>query len=184
MKKYIIAVITGPSAVGKTTIAKEVLRRLPNFKSTVTYTTRDKRDWSQEDKVINYVSREKFQDLIKNDMLIEWAEVYGNFYGTGKMELLETLEEGNVLLNIDVQGAMNIKKTFPDCVSFFILPDDVNDLKKRIDARPLPDDVKAKRWQTSQQEIAQAKKFNYQITNYDGQIEKAITEITQILAKF
>ena len=64
MKKHIIAIVTGPSAVGKTTIAKEVLRRLPNFKSTVTYTTRDKRDWSAEDKVINYVSKENFQELI------------------------------------------------------------------------------------------------------------------------
>lgn len=184
MKKHIIAIVTGPSAVGKTTIAKEVLRRLPNFKSTVTYTTRDKRDWSAEDKVINYVSKENFQELIQKGQLIEWAEVYGNFYGTGKIELLETLEEANVLLNIDVQGALNIKKNFVNCLTFFIKPDNMTDLKNRIDTRPLSEDIKTKRWEAAKLEITQANKFDYQIINYNNQLEKTIYEITKILEKY
>jgi guanylate kinase len=184
MKKHVIAIVTGPSAVGKTTIAKEVLRQLPNFKSTVTYTTRDKRDWAAEDKVINYVSKTKFQELIQKGQLIEWAEVYGNFYGTGKIELLETLEEFNTLLNIDVQGALNIKKNFPNCVTLFIKPDNMDDLKKRIDTRPLPKAIKAKRWVAAKWEVEQADKFDHQIINYNNQIEKTVAEILKILTKY
>jgi guanylate kinase len=179
--KNVIAIITGPSAVGKTTVAKEVLRQLPDFQSTVTYTTRDKRDWSKEDKVINYVSPEKFKNLIEHDKLIEWAEVYGNFYGTGKEELLETLKNHSVILNIDVQGAKIIKNQFPDAITIFIRPNDFAELKQRISSRPMPEETKEKRLQVAKAELAQADTFDHQVTNKQGQLANTVQNIIKIL---
>ncbi|MBT4349334.1 guanylate kinase [bacterium] len=182
--KNIIAIITGPSAVGKTTIAKEVLRRLPHFKSTVTYTTRDKRDWSKEDKVINYVSPKKFKELIVDNQFIEWAKVYGNFYGTGKRELLDALKHHSVLLNIDVQGTKNIKEQFPDTVTLFIKPANFSELKDRITARPMPVKTKKTRLAIAKTELAQADDFDYQIINKNGKLTDSVTEIIKILKKY
>lgn len=176
-----IFIITGPSAVGKTTIAKTIFERFPKLKSAITYTTRAKRDWSQEDKLIHYVSHDEFKKLIAQDQFIEWAEVYGEFYGTGKKELLEILENHSVLLNIDVQGAKNIKKQFPESIVFFIQPDSLETLKARIDARPIDQSIKDKRWQTAKIEMAQSKDFDYQITNVDGQLESALAQISDIV---
>ncbi len=178
-----IFVITGPSAVGKTTIAKTIFERFPKLKSAITYTTRQKRDWSQEDKLIHYVSHDKFKELIDADQLIEWAEVYGEFYGTGKKELLEILENHSVLLNIDVQGAQNIKQQFPESIVFFIQPDSLETLKARIDERPIEQSVKDKRWQAAKIEMAKSTEFDYQITNVDGQLEKALAQISEIIRK-
>lgn len=176
-----LVIITGPSAVGKTTVAKEIFKLFPALKSAVTYTTREARNWSQEDKLIHHLNKNEFQELIKNNKLIEWAEVYGEFYGTGKEELLNILEQSPVLLNIDVQGAKNIKQQFPDSLSFFIQPDSLEILKKRIDARPISQEIKDKRWQAAQAEMAQKAIFNYQITNIDGQLEETVAKISQIL---
>lgn len=176
-----LVIITGPSAVGKTTVAKEIFKLFPALKSAVTYTTREARTWSQEDKLIHHITKDEFKDLIKNNKLIEWAEVYGEFYGTGKKELLNILEQSPVLLNIDVQGAKNIKQQFPASLSFFIQPDNLEVLKKRIDARPISQDIKDRRWQAAQAEMAQSNIFNYQITNIDGQLAETVAKISQIL---
>ncbi len=176
-----LVIITGPSAVGKTTVAKEIFKLFPALKSAVTYTTREARSWSQEDKLIHHVTKAEFQELIKNKQLIEWAEVYGEFYGTGKAELLSILEESPVLLNIDVQGAKNIKQQFPASLSFFIQPDSLEILKNRIDARPLAQEIKDKRWQAAQKEMTQKTAFDYQITNIDGQLAETVAKISQIL---
>jgi len=110
VKQNIIAIITGPSAVGKTTIAKEVLSHLKNFKPSITYTTRSKRSRDTEDKIMYYISEQKFRNMIDDDKFIEWAQVHDNFYGTSKEALQKTLKTHNVLMNIDVQGAKIIKK--------------------------------------------------------------------------
>jgi len=176
-----LIIITGPSAVGKTTVAKLLFNKFSNLKSAVTYTTREPRTWSQEDKLIHHVTKNEFKALIKNNKLIEWAEVYGEFYGTGKEELLNILEQSPVLLNIDVQGAKNIKQQFPESLSFFIQPDNLEILKNRIDARPIPQNIKDKRWQAAKEEMAQKTAFDYQITNTDGQLSETVAKISQIL---
>lgn len=176
-----LIIITGPSAVGKTTVAKLLFSKFPELKSAVTYTTREARSWSQEDKLIHHISKDAFQELIKNNKLIEWAEVYGEFYGTGKEELLNILEQSPVLLNIDVQGAKNIQQQFPESISFFIQPDSLTSLKNRIDARPISQDIKERRWQAVQAEMAQKTVFDHQITNIDGQVAETVAKISQIL---
>lgn len=178
-----LIIITGPSAVGKTTVAKLLFSKFPNLKSAVTYTTREPRTWSQEDKLIHYVKKSEFEMLIKKNKLIEWAEVYGEFYGTGKEELFNILQQSPVLLNIDVQGAKNIKAQFPESISFFIQPDSLEVLKNRINARPISQEIKNKRWQAAQTEMAQKYAFDYQITNIDGQLTKTVAKISQILTE-
>ncbi len=180
-QENIIAIITGPSAVGKTTIAKELLKKLKRFKPGVTYTTRKARKWSTEDKIINYISKKEFRKMIDDDQLIEWAQVYDNFYGTGKKEILKILKKHNVLLNINVQGAKIIKKKFPKSISIFILPEDIENIKKRLYSRPMEESVKKIRFKAAKKEIAESSKFDYEIVNYNNKLERAVNTISKIL---
>ncbi len=182
--KKIIAIITGPSAVGKTTIAKALLKKLSNFKPAVTYTTRQKRDWQTEDKIMNYTDVKNFRQMIDNDEFIEWAQVYDNFYGTHKPSMDKILKKDNVLLNIDVQGTKIIKKKIPNCITIFILPESINDIKQRLAERPVSDTIKKKRLVTAEEEIAQSKDFDYQIVNYNDKVEQTITKIANILKHY
>ncbi|MFA6307371.1 MAG: guanylate kinase [Patescibacteria group bacterium] len=180
----IIAIITGPSAVGKTTIAKEVLRRLKSFKASTTYTTRPKRDKDTEDKIMYYVSETEFRSMIDDDQFIEWAQVHDNFYGTSKKALEETLKTHNVLMNIDVQGAKIIKKKFAKHISIFILPEHIEDIASRIQQRDMTKIMKNLRIENAKLEMSQADHFDYKIVNYNNKIELAIEKIVKILAKY
>ena len=182
--KKIIAIITGPSAVGKTTIAKALLKNLKNFKPAVTYTTRQKRDWQTEDKIMNYTDVKGFRQMIDNDEFIEWAQVYDNFYGTHKPSIDKILKKHNVLLNIDVQGTKIVKKKIPRSITIFVLPESIDDIKKRLAERPVADEIKQKRLVTAEEEIAQAKDFDYQIVNYNGKVEQTIEKIASILKHY
>ena len=184
-KNKIIAIITGPSAVGKTTIAKEVLKKLKNFKPSTTYTTRPKRKATSEDKIMHYINKNQFRELIDNNDLIEWAQVYGNFYGTSRQALAETLKTHNVLMNIDVQGAKIIKQKFPKNISIFILPEKIEDIKERLMARKdMPTTIKKRRLESSKEEMAQAGDFDYKIVNYDQRLQIAVNKIVKILKKY
>ncbi len=183
-QEKIIAIITGPSAVGKTTVAKEVFKKLPNFKPSTTYTTRLKRKKSSEDKIMHYVDEKTFRELIDSGELAEWAYFFGNFYGTSLAALQKDLKTHNVLMNIDVEGAKIIKKKFPKNISIFILPDDITYLKKRlIDRRLTKKDINL-RLERSEEEIAQSSKFDYQIINYNGKQQIAIDKIVKILETY
>ena len=183
-REKIIAIITGPSAVGKTTIAKALLKKLKNFKPAVTYTTRQKRDWQTEDKIMNYTDVKGFRQMIDNDEFIEWAQVYDNFYGTHKPSIDKILEKHNVLLNIDVQGTKIIKKKNPRSITIFVLPESIDDIKQRLAERPMLDEIKKKRLVKAEEEIAQATDFDYQIVNYNGKVEQTIEKITNILKHY
>jgi guanylate kinase len=180
----IIAIITGPSAVGKTTIAKHVLKRLKSFKPSTTYTTRAQRSKDAEDKPMYYVSETEFRSMIDDDKFIEWAQVHGNFYGTSKEALQETLKTHNVLMNIDVQGAKIIKKKFPKHISIFILPEELKDIETRINKRKMDKVMKTRRIENAKDEISQAEHFDYRIVNYNNKVEDAIEKISKILSKY
>lgn len=182
-KENIIAIITGPSAVGKSTIAKEVLKRLKNFKPSTTYTTRPKRQES-EDKIMYNISKDEFRKMIDDDEFIEWAHFYDNFYGSSKKALLEGLKKNNVLMNIDVEGAKIIKKKMPRNISIFILPGSIEEIKERMTKRDMPEAMKKIRLKRTKEEIARANKFDYQIVNNEGKLDKTIEEIVKILAKY
>ena len=180
----IIAIITGPSAVGKSTIAKAVLKKLKKFKPSVSYTTRSQRQGDTEDKVMYSVTEKKFRELIDDDQLVEWAQVYGHFYGTSRAELKKILEKNNVLLNIDVQGAKNIKKKFPKNISIFIMPEKMEDIASRLKARHMPLAIKKLRLQAAKNEMAQADLFDYRIINYNNRLDETVDRVVKILKKY
>lgn len=182
-EKNLVAIITGPSAVGKTTIAKEVLKKLKNFKPSTTYTTRPQRKES-EDKKMYYISEKDFRQMIDDDQFIEWAQVHGNFYGTSKEDTLKTLENHNILMNIDVQGAKIIKKKFPRHISIFIMPEKISDIAERINQRDMPKVMKERRIQNASYELEQAPLFDYRITNYNGRLKDSVEQVLKILKKY
>lgn len=180
----VIAIITGPSAVGKTTIAKAVLDKLKKFKPSTTYTTRAKRKKDTEDKIMHYVSEEKFRQMIDDDKFIEWAQVHGNFYGTSKKALEETLKTHNVLMNIDVQGAKIIKKKFAKHISIFIMPEKMEDIVDRIKKRNMDKIMKERRIENAKLEMVESDHFDYKVVNYNNRVEKAIEKVIKILQKY
>ncbi|MBT4209445.1 MAG: guanylate kinase [Candidatus Komeilibacteria bacterium] len=179
----IIAIITGPSAVGKSTIAKEVLKRLKNFKPSTTYTTRPKRK-EAEDKIMYNISEAEFKEKIDNNEFIEWAHFYGNFYGSDKKAVEEGLKTNNILMNIDVEGATIIKKKIDNNVSIFILPGSIKKIKERMDKRNMPEPMKKLRLKRAKEEIDQASNFDHQIINYDGKLEQTVDKVVKILERY
>jgi len=180
----IIVVISGPSGVGKSTICRELLNRFDNTHLSVSVTTRPKSEAETEGKDYWFVSREEFKKRIEKGMLLEYAEVFGNFYGTPKDKVDEQLAAGKiVILEIDVQGGIQVKKIYPDAVTIFILAPTQKDLAGRLFGRGRDDEQTAKRrLGQSENEIAQAKKY-YRFMVVNDKIERAVGEIVKIISE-
>ena len=178
----ILFVLSGPSGAGKGTICQELLRQIPNLQYSVSATTRKPR--LGETNGINYWFKEKeeFEEMIQNNMLLEWAEVYGNYYGTPKEQVLKVLKSGkNVVLEIDPQGAMQVKEKFPEGVFIYILPPSLDELAARITKRgtDTKESIK-KRLAAATEEIQYALKYDYVVVN--DKVESAVENITTIIS--
>ena len=178
----ILLVLSGPSGAGKGTICQELLRQIPNLQYSVSATTRKPR--LGETNGINYWFKEKdeFEEMIKNDLLLEYAEVYGNYYGTPKEQVLKVLKSGkNVVLEIDPQGAMQVKAKFPEGVFIYILPPSLDELAARITKRGTDskDSIK-KRLAAATEEIQYALKYDYVVVN--DKVETAVDSIATIIS--
>ena len=178
----ILFVLSGPSGAGKGTICQELLRQIPNLQYSVSATTRKPR--LGETNGINYWFKEKdeFEEMIKNDLLLEYAEVYGNYYGTPKEQVLKVLKSGkNVVLEIDPQGAMQVKAKFPEGVFIYILPPSLDELAARITKRGTDskDSIK-KRLEAATEEIQYALKYDYVVVN--DKVETAVDSIATIIS--
>ena len=162
-------VISGPSGAGKGTICKEVLDGERNIKMSVSMTTRAPRDGEIDKVHYHFVDHEKFLTLIEDDGFLEHANVYGNFYGTPKKQVMEWLEQGiDVILEIDVQGALQVKKTYPEGVFIFILPPSIEELKKRIMGRGSEtEETMARRLGAALREISCIDQYDYRVINED-----------------
>ena len=138
--------ISGPSGVGKGTICRELLKRLDNAYLSVSVTTRPRTPKEVDGKDYWFVSKDEFQRRIENGLLLEYAEVFGNFYGTPKDKVDEAIAAGKaVILEIDVQGGKQIKKMYPDTVMIFILAPTPKELAGRLLGRGRDDEETAKR---------------------------------------
>ena len=162
-------VITGPSGVGKGTLLKAILQKHPDLHFSISATTRLPRPNEVEGQHYYFLSIEEFQDRIKQSDFLEWAEFAGNFYGTPKQPILEKVAAGmTVILEIELEGARQVRQTAPDAVQIFILPPSMEELESRIRARAqdAPDAI-AKRLERAKVEMAAAHEFDHRVINDD-----------------
>lgn len=179
-RKGLIIVLSAPSGTGKSTICERLLKSLPNLKMSISYTTREPRPGEIDGVHYYFIDREKFEEMIKRDEFVEWAQVYGNYYGTSKSIINEIVESGkDVLLDIDTEGAKNIKKLFPESVLIFILPPSIEELKRRLKNRgELPETI-AKRLLKVGEEVSQYRFYDYLVVNDD--LGRALEDIISII---
>ena len=177
-----LVIISGPSGVGKSTICKQVVEKLNAFLS-VSTTTRPQSETEEQGREYNFLPRAEFEEMIQNDAFLEYAEVFGNYYGTPKGSVDEALAAGRiVILEIDVQGALRVKKIRPDAQTIFILPPRKKDLRERIDGRGRGEDeeTKKRRLETASREIATAwQYYDHMVINDD--LGQAVQEVIDII---
>jgi guanylate kinase len=174
-------IVSGPSGSGKSAIAGAVLNSLPNLKFSISYTTRAPRGNERNGVEYHFVSKERFESLIQNNELVEWAQVYGNYYGTEGKSIDNLLDQGlDVLLDIDVQGAATIRGNRPDAVSVFIMPPSYQVLRDRLESRKLDKKyVIEQRLRISCDEITRYMDFDYLIIN--DELSRSTEELRAII---
>ena len=177
-----VVIISGPSGVGKSTICKKIFEQLNNNYLSVSVTTKGKSENEVNGRDYWFISKEEFQERIDNGLLLEYAEVFGNMYGTPKDKLDEALEAGKVaLLEIDVQGAKQAKQIYKDAVMIFILPPTQKDLAKRMNRRGREDTKTAEeRLSGASTEVAAAWQY-YEHMVINDELEQAVDEVIQII---
>jgi guanylate kinase len=177
-----VIIVSGPSGVGKSTICKEILKKLDYVYMSVSVTTRPKSDAEVDGQDYWFVSEEEFKERIEKGLLLEHAEVFGHLYGTPKDKVDEALQAGKVvILEIDVQGAKIAKAFFPDAVMIFILAPSEKDLAERLNNRGREaGEVAKERLNGASTEIAAAwQHYKYMVINED--LQQAVNECVQII---
>ena len=177
----VLVVFSGPSGSGKGTVLKEALKKSDDLKVSVSVTTRAPRDGEVDGVDYIFYSQEQFRDLVSKNGFLEWACFCENYYGTPRAEIEAQLSEGkNVILEIEVQGAMKIREKCPEAVLIFNLPPSMEELKRRLEGRKTDaDDVIKKRLDTAVWEITQAEKYDYILVN--DEVEKAADTLLSII---
>lgn len=181
MNRGLLIVVSAPSGCGKGTLLAEILKDKDYYYS-VSATTRSPREGEVDGVNYHFATREEFEDLIKSDGMLEYAQYCGNYYGTPKKEVEKKLSEGkNVILEIEVQGAMQVKEVAPEGVFVFILPPSVSELKKRLLKRGTEEiSVIEKRVSEAVGEIKYAEKYDYVIVNDD--LSKAVDDFKTVIS--
>ncbi|MEW6455310.1 MAG: guanylate kinase [Acidobacteriota bacterium] len=181
MKGSIVFVITGPSGSGKSTLVKLLLNSIPDIYFTVSHTTRESRPNELNGTDYYFVSEEKFKKMINQEKFLEWAIVHGNYYGTSHSEINRGIKKGiDLLLDLDIQGAMNIRKKLKNCVFIFVVPPSINEIKKRIILRGTEDESEiGKRLKNAKNEIKKWKSFEYIVIN--DSLKRAVYELQSII---
>jgi len=183
-KKGRVVIVSGPSGVGKSTICKEILKKLDYVSLSISVTTRPKSEAEIDGQDYWFISEEDFRERIEKGLLLEYAEVFGHMYGTPKDKVDEELRAGKVvILEIDVQGAIKARVVFPDAAMVFILPPSAKDLAERLNNRGREaGDVAEERLNGASAEIAAAWQY-YQHMVINEDLQQAVNECVQIIEK-
>ena len=178
--KHVLMAVSGPSGVGKGTIVKTILQRRDDVVESVSCTTREPREGEVHGKHYFFLSKEEFMRRIQEDDFLEYDEHFGNYYGTPKSFVAETLKTKSVIMEIDVVGALNAKKVFPECVLVMILPPSLEELKNRLVGRGTEDAEEIEnRLARIEYEVSQKDKYDYLIVN--DNLETAIADVCNII---
>ncbi len=180
MRKGALLIISAPSGAGKTTICRKLLARRKDLKYSISCTTRLPRPGEKDGKHYFFLNREDFKRKIQRNELLEWAMVHDEYYGTPRKFVDEQIEKSlNVIMAIDVQGAMSIRRKHPAAILVFVLPPSMDALKARLANRRDASEVVAKRLANSRGELAAAKDYDYVVVNDD--LAMAVDQISCIL---
>ena len=174
-------VISGSSGVGKGTVIKEFLKRNPDFKLSVSCTTRAPREGEKHGENYFFLSKEEFKSCVEKGEFLEWAEFSGNMYGTKRPYVDEKLALGkNLILEIDTKGALNVKKIMPEATLIFILPPSFEELEARLRGRHTEtEEAIQKRLESTRLEMENSKQFDYQVVN--DSVENAVLKLEEIM---
>lgn len=180
-EKGLLVVISGPSGVGKGTVCKEYFKQHADAFLSISATTRGPRNGEIDGKSYHFVTMDRFIELAGEDYFLEWAEYCGERYGTPKKPVFDCIEKGdNVVLEIEVQGAMQMRAKYPEAVYIFILPPSMEELRRRLEGRGTEaPEVIEKRLAKAKVEIASGYKYNYYVVN--DTVENAVDKINKII---
>lgn len=181
MRKGLLILISGPSGTGKGTVCDLLRQKHPEISYSISATTRHPRPGEQDGVNYYFYTKEKFREMIDQGQLLEWAEVYGNFYGTPKQKVLDRLDAGeDILLEIDTQGALNVMKVMPEGLFIFLLPPSLEELAARLKGRGTETEESLhRRLGAAVDEIKLATKYRYVVVN--DKVEDAEETIANII---
>lgn len=181
----LLFILSAPSGSGKSTLVSQLRSLVSGLEFSVSWTTRPLRGSEQDGREYHFTTRETFERMVANDEFLEHADVFGNHYGTARRSLIEAAAHGrDLLLDIDVQGAAQVRQKLPDAISIFILPPDPETLERRLRNRSMaeggvPDEIVQKRLDTARQEIAFCRQYKYVLIN--DVLDRAVEELTAIV---
>lgn len=183
MSEGILFVLSGPSGVGKGTVLDRLFENYNGVNYSVSMTTREPRQGEVEGEDYFFVSDEKFQEILARDGFIESARVHGNYYGTPRSYVKETLARGeDIILEIDIQGANQVREIFPDAVFIFLMPPSLEALSRRLEKRGTESrksrDV---RLENARAEMAEAEKYDHVVLN--DELDQAVAKLKEIIEK-
>jgi len=181
IKDRLLVVVSAPSGAGKTSLCRGVVASLPNLVHSVSYTTRPPRPEEREGRDYFFLSEGEFSKRIEAGEFAEWARVHGHLYGTSRLQLERHLQAGNdVILDIDIQGASQLREKYPTGIFVFVLPPDIDKLELRLRHRKAdPEEEIQRRLQKAKEEMKEYRNYQYLIINDD--LEIAISELRSII---